>query len=83
MTLSNRDLSKIALVIQDQLETLRVSRYDEVQKRLERLLTRLEQLSTIKRKLNLCMSWNYLGAANKVADQVSFPILGCTLNPSG
>lgn len=71
MTLSNRKLSKIAVIVRDRLQMLRLSHYREVQRPLERLLCDLEQLRSLQGKLEISVCSGWSAAARRLSDELS------------
>ncbi len=69
MSLSQRQLIRIASEIRDQLLTLKQSKQRQVQSRQTGLIEQMNRLVTIRRKLNLCEIRNWQAACGKVMQQ--------------
>ena len=69
MSLSQRQLVRIASRIRDQLLTLKRSKQRQVQNRATGLIEQMNRLVRIRRKLNLCEIRNWQAASGKVMQQ--------------
>lgn len=70
MSLSQRQLVRIASDIRDQLLRLKQSKQREVQSRATGLIEQMNRLVSIRRKLSLCESRNWQAAGEKVLRHV-------------
>ncbi len=70
MSLSQRQLIRIASRIRDQLLTLKQSKQRQVENRATGLIEQMSRLVAIRRKLNLCEIRNWQAAGEKVLRQV-------------
>ena len=74
MSLSQRQLIRIASDVRDQLLTLRRSKQQQVHSRVTCLIEQMNRLVTIRRKLNLCEIRHWQAASGKVMQHVESAI---------
>jgi len=68
--LSGKRLWKIASEIRDRLVRMQTARYGDVQREVGNLLQNQEELASVHRRLRVCLSRGWLGAATRMAEQI-------------
>lgn len=71
MPLSHREMARAAQQTHEWLKTLRVSRFGNIASKLGSVLSGMERLQTLGRRLRICTSRNWLTAAAEVSDRLS------------
>ena len=66
MCLSKQKLVRIAQAIQEQLSSLKINYYSQLQTHMSILLENLGQYQAVQRKLGICTSRGWLAGANRL-----------------